>query len=340
MSITVLKPGMLSTFQDEGRYGYQHQGIPVAGAMDERAHQLANLLAGNNTQVATLEITLTGPTLRFDSAACFAVAGADLGATLDGKPLALNRPLIARPGAILAFGAPALGARAYLAVYGGFALEPVMESGSTYLRSGFGGWHGRALRKDDRIGLARPLRAEPEVLDPLAQALWDTRIYLPATLRTFARDTLRVLPGPHWDEFSDRARSAFLAQPFRISAQSDRMGYRLQGPPLLMDRPRQILSEATCFGTIQVPAGGAAIVLMADRQTTGGYPKLAQVASVDLPALAQRLPGEEVRFSMIELEQAQALDSARARAFDELHARLQALRDPLLQSIALKEART
>ncbi|MCJ9714119.1 carboxylase, partial [Bordetella hinzii] len=192
MSITVLKPGMLSTFQDEGRYGYQHQGIPVAGAMDERAHQLANLLAGNNTQVATLEITLTGPTLRFDSAACFAVAGADLGATLDGKPLALNRPLIARPGAILAFGAPALGARAYLAVYGGFALEPVMESGSTYLRSGFGGWHGRALRKDDRIGLARPLRAEPEVLDPLAQALWDTRIYLPATLRTFARDTLRV----------------------------------------------------------------------------------------------------------------------------------------------------
>ncbi len=198
MSITVLKPGMLSTFQDEGRYGYQHQGIPVAGAMDERAHRLANLLAGNNTQAATLEITLTGPTLRFDSAACLAVAGADLGATLDGKPLALNRPLIARPGAILAFGAPALGARAYLAVYGGFALEPVMDSGSTYLRSGFGGWQGRALRKDDRIGLARPLRAAAEVLDPLAQMLWDTRIYLPATLRAFARDTLRVLPGPHW----------------------------------------------------------------------------------------------------------------------------------------------
>ncbi|OZI77376.1 biotin-dependent carboxyltransferase family protein [Bordetella genomosp. 12] len=340
MSITVLKPGMLSTFQDEGRYGYQHQGIPVAGAMDERAHRLANLLAGNNAQPATLEITLTGPTLRFDSAACLAVTGADLDATLDGKPLPLHRPLIARPGAVLAFGAPVRGARAYLAVYGGFALDPVMDSSSTYLRSGFGGWQGRALRKNDRIGLARPLQGQAEVLDALAQALWDTRIYLPATLRPQTRDTLRVLPGPHWEEFSERARTDFLNHAFRISAQSDRMGYRLQGPALRMERPRQILSEATCFGTIQVPAGGEAIVLMADRQTTGGYPKLAQIASVDLPSLAQRMPGEEVRFALIDLEQAQELDAARARAFDDLHASLQALRDPLLQSIALKEART
>ncbi|AHV93538.1 biotin-dependent carboxyltransferase family protein [Bordetella holmesii] len=340
MSITVLKPGMLSTFQDEGRYGYQHQGIPVAGAMDERAHRLANLLAGNSAQPATLEITLTGPTLRFDSAACFALAGADLDATLDGKPLCMHRPLIARPGSVLAFGAPVQGARSYLAVYGGFALDPVMDSSSTYLRSGFGGWQGRALRKDDRVGLARPLRAQSDVLDPLAQALWDTRIYLPATLRNTPRDVLRVLPGPHWAEFSERTRTDFLSQAFRISAQSDRMGYRLQGPSLLMEQPRQILSEATCFGTIQVPAGGEAIVLMADRQTTGGYPKLAQIASVDLPSLAQRMPGEQVRFALIELEQAQELDAARARAFDELHAGLQSLRDPLLQSIALKEART
>lgn len=332
MSVTVLKPGMLSQFQDDGRYGYQHQGIPVAGAMDERAHHLANILAGNSTQPATLEITLTGPTLRFDSLTCFALTGADLSATLNGKPLTMNRPLIARPNDVLAFGAQVQGARAYLAVYGGFALTPVMESGSTYLRSGFGGWHGRALKKDDRIGLARPLR--DGTADELEQALWEARIYLPATLRTLTRDTVRILPGVHWREFSEATRSEFLTAAFRISPQSDRMGYRLQGPALRLQAPRQFLSEAASFGTVQVPSGGEAIILMADRQTTGGYPKLAQIASVDLPALAQRLPGQEVRFAMLELDEAQDLDAARLRAFEDLKASLQSLRDQLLQAIA------
>ncbi|CAJ50707.1 biotin-dependent carboxyltransferase family protein [Bordetella avium] len=337
MSITVLKPGMLSTFQDEGRYGYQHQGIPVAGAMDESAHQLANMLAGNSARPATLEITLSGPMLRFDEPACFAITGADLSATLNGRALPLCRPLIARAGSVLAFGKPVQGARAYLAVYGGFALTPVMRSGSTYLRSGFGGLQGRALRKDDRIGLARRLRTD--ALDALAQTLWAKRIYLPATLRSSPREQIRVLPGPHWAEFTERTHHEFLHQAFRITPQSDRMGFRLQGPPLLMDQPRQILSEATCFGTIQVPAGGEAIVLMADRQTTGGYPKLAQVASIDLPALAQRLPGDTLRFAPIALEEAQALDAGRARAFAALHDSLQPLRDELLQAIDTKESR-
>lgn len=158
MSITIIKPGMLSSFQDRGREGYQHQGIPAAGAMDERAHRLANALAGNSGDPATLEMTLTGPTLRFDAPACFALAGADLGATLNGQEIPQHRPLVARAGDTLAFGArPANGVRGYLAVHGGFALAPVMGSETTYLRSGFGGFEGRALAKGDQVGLRQAL---------------------------------------------------------------------------------------------------------------------------------------------------------------------------------------
>jgi len=326
MSVTVIKPGMLSSFQDRGREGYQHQGIPVAGAMDERAHRLANALAGNTGDPATLEITLTGPTLRFDLPACFALAGADLGATLNGLDIPVHRPLVARAGDTLAFGArAATGVRAYLAVHGGFALPPVMGSQSTYLRSGFGGFKGRALAKGDQIALRTPL-AEGRDLDALHQALWNLRIYLPGVVANKRRESIRFLPGMHWDAFSDASRQAFTTAEFRISPQSDRMGYRLAGPALSMDAPRQMLSEAACFGTVQVPAGGEAIILMADRQTTGGYPKIAQIATVDLPALAQTAPGQTLRFQQIAMEDAQRLDGERERAFAQLHEALAPLR--------------
>lgn len=326
MSVTVIKPGMLSSFQDHGREGYQHQGIPAAGAMDERAHRLANALAGNEGDPATLEITLTGPTLRFDAPACFALAGADLGATLNGQDIAQLRPLIARPGDVLAFGArPATGVRAYLAVHGGFALTPVMGSETTYLRSGFGGFQGRALAKGDVVPLRRPLAPDCDTA-ALQQALWQVRVYLPAALGNKQREFIRFLPGVHWPEFSQSSRRAFLESEFRISPQSDRMGYRLLGRPLTMNQPRQMLSEAACFGTVQVPSGGEAIILMADRQTTGGYPKIAQIATVDLPALAQSAPGQVLRFQRIELDEAQRLDGERERAFAQLHDALAPLR--------------
>lgn len=323
MSLSVLKPGLLSTFQDAGRHGHQHLGIPVSGAMDWRAHALANLLAGNDTRPATLEITLAGPVLRFEAPTCFALAGADLNATLDGEPLAWSRPQWARAGQVLAFGAPRHGARTYLAVHGGFALTPVMGSCSTYVRSALGGWQGRALRAGDRIGLARAL---PPHVDGLQTLLDSLRIYLPAALGDPARTRLRVLAGAHWDAFSTASQQTLLESEFRISAQADRMGYRLQGPMLALSSARQFLSEAVSFGTVQVPPGGEAIVLMADRQTTGGYPKLAQVASIDLPALAQRLPGATLRFSLIDLETAQRLDQARHAALMTLHDALQPLR--------------
>jgi len=328
MSLTVLKPGLLSSFQDGGRTGSQHLGVPVCGVMDARAHRLANLLAGNDADPAALEITLSGPTLRFDAPACFAIGGADLQATLNGAEAPRHRPLVARAGDVLAFGSarPEGGLRAYLAVHGGYALVPVMGSASTYLRGRFGGHAGRALAKGDTIGLRAALPGQPAALDRLAQALWQLRIYLPATLAPHPRRHLRVLPGAHWDEFDARARHDLLHAEFRVSTQSDRMGYRLDGPALAMAVPRQILSEATNYGTVQVPAGGQAIVLMADRQTTGGYPKIAQVITADLPALAQRGPGQALRFARVELDQAQQLDGEREDAFAQLQDALAPLR--------------
>ena len=331
MSIAVIKPGLLSTFQDAGRIGSQHLGVPVCGVMDARAHRLANLLAGNEADQATLEITLTGPTLRFEAPACFAITGADLQATLNGNPVCCYRPLIARAGDILAFGsaAPDTGVRSYLAVYGGYELTPILNSTSTYVRGGLGGHAGRALAKGDVIGLQAVLPVDEASLSDLAQALWQIRVYLPSALSGRTRGHLRLLPGVHWEEFSADSRRDLLNAEFRISTQSDRMGYRLEGPPLAMTTPREILSEATGYGTIQVPSGGEAIVLMADRQSTGGYPKIAQVITVDLSDLAQRRPGQVVRFELVELDEAQRLDGEREEAFGQLQDALVPIRDSL-----------
>lgn len=331
MSIHVIKPGMLSTFQDLGRTGYQHLGVPVAGAMDARAHRLANLLAGNAQDMATMEITVSGPVLRFDQPACIAICGADLSPHLRNKPIPLNRPIALKAGSELSFGERRHGARCYLAVFGGFAVAKVLGSASTYVRSSMGGWHGRALRKGDQIELNTHLMSSG--LTALSRKLWDIEVYLPAALASTPRRTVRIVKGAQWKEFSPESCAAMITQPFRISPDSERMGYRLQGPAITLSEPRQMISEATSFGTIQVPSGGQPIVLMADRQTTGGYPKIAQVAAVDLPLLAQMLPGDTVRFEPISLDHAQELDAKREVAFIKLSDQLEPLRQALQSHI-------
>jgi biotin-dependent carboxylase-like uncharacterized protein len=333
MTVRVLKPGMLSSFQDEGRFGHQPLGVSVVGAMDQRAHRLANTLVGNAEDVASLEMTLTGPTLQFTQACCIALCGADLSPQLNGKPIAMNRPLVLRAQDELHFGARQHGTRAYLAVHGGFDIPSVLGSQSTYLRSQFGGWHGRALKRHDEIPLRRPLREVGQdggTLETLAKALWDIRLYLPSVIADSTRARIRLIKSQQWEEFTPASREALLSQTFRISPDSERMGYRLQGPDILMTKPRQMISEATTFGTIQVPAGGQPIVLMADRQTTGGYPKIAYVATVDLPLLAQMGPGDKVQFELVTLETAQTLDTARTRAFMDLAQALHPVRTLLL----------
>jgi antagonist of KipI len=306
----------LSTFQDLGRSGYQHLGIPVNGVMDERAHRLANALVGNLPSYATLEITLMGPVLRFHHDAVIALSGADLGGQLDGQPLPPDQAAAVSAGSELSFGKRRSGLRAYLAVRGGFAFDPVMGSASTYTRGGYGGHAGRPLKKGDMLETGPSVQSgQLARLGQLARSLstaFDDDVGLPPEA------PIRVTPGREWHYFSSRARQALETGPYRISPQSDRMGYRLEGEKLELTAPREVISEAVGFGSIQVPADGQPIILMADRQTTGGYPKIAHVCAVDLPRLAQTMPGETLRLTVVDLGTAQRLMLSQERSFASL----------------------
>jgi len=335
MSVRVIKPGVLSTFQDGGRWGYQALGVSVGGAMDLLSHRLANLIVGNTKDVATLEITLMGPSLQFMQACCFCLTGADMQATLNGKPLARYRPLVARAGDTLTLPLAKEGTRAYLAIYGGFALPTVMGSHSTHIRAGFGGWHGRALIAGDEIDLPVALKADQSALNALSEALWSKRIYLPSVLGawTSKKSVIRWLKSASWPDFTADSQEAMQQTAWRVANDADRMGFRLEGPRLALKVARERLSEPATFGTIQLPTSGQPIVLMADRQTTGGYAKLGCVATIDLPILAQKKPGDQVRFMAIDLAQAQALDAARQDAFAELEVQLTAVRQCIREVI-------
>lgn len=317
--IEVLAPGPLSSLQDLGRHGFQRLGVGPAGAMDEWSHRLANLLVGNAAAAATLEITLLGPTLRFHQAALIAVTGADLDARLDGQPLALAWPVRVAAGSVLTFGRRRLGCRAYLAVRGGYAVPSVMGSQSTALRAGFGGFEGRALRKGDRLAIrpspGLPVRELPA--RPAGFPACDCPVPGPAPLRVHC--------GQQWQDFTEEARQRLQTEAYVVHRNSDRMGYRLAGPALALAAPLEMISEAVAFGTVQVPPDGQPIVLMADRQTTGGYPKIASVLAVDLPRLAQAVPGDTLRFTLSTLAEARALDAAREAALAGLQGEMSTL---------------
>lgn len=318
MSMRVAKPGALSTLQDLGRFGYQRFGVVVGGAMDAWSHRAANLLVGNRESEATLEITLIGPSLTFTETALIAICGADLSPRIGERPLPLGRPVLLRAGSQLDFGRRQSGCRAYLAVRGGYHVAPVMDSKSTYLRAGFGGFHGRALRKDDEVPigaddaedyypeLGRVLR---EGGDPFCAPTW---AFVPSfAIAAETPQAIRVVAGQQWGALTNSAKAQVASAAFRITPNSDRMGYRLEGPKLELREPIEMISEGVTFGTIQLPPDGNPIILMADRQTTGGYPKIANVASVDLALLAQMMPDQRVRFEMISLDEAQRLYLAR-----------------------------
>lgn len=317
MSISVLKPGMLSTVQDLGRYGMQHLGIVPCGAMDEVSHRIANALVGNDEAAPTLEITLRGPTLQFDHDVLLALQGADFDARADGTPVPRGRPVALRAGARLDCGSAKQGCRAYLAFAGGIDVPDVLGSASTYVPAGFGGHEGRALRAGDRL----PLSAHAEALAARRTAMLrshgPTRVVEGMTsvawrapdLTLPVGDEIRLhaMEGRNTDLFEEAAVDAFFGAQWRVLADSNRMGFRLGGPELQRRQPGDILSEPTCLGTVQVPADGAPIVLMADHQTTGGYAKIAEVAGADIPRLAQAAPGAVLRFGRIDTPIADAL---------------------------------
>lgn len=325
MSIQVSKPGVLSTLQDLGRFGYQRFGVVVGGAMDEWSHRVANLLVGNLEREATLEITLVGPSLKFQETTLIAICGGDVSPRIGERAVPQGRPVLVRAGGQLDFGRRESGVRAYLAVHGGFDVAPVMNSKGTYLRGAFGGLNGRALRKGDEIpiGAGNAERTFPQLAQMLLEnadpfATPGDPLLPPLALPGNLPQTVRVMAGPQWPAFTEETQTQFLASEFRISPQSDRMGFRIDGPKLALREPLEMISEAVAFGTIQVPPDGNPIILMADRQTIGGYPKIAHVASVDLPVLAQMMPQHGVRFALISLEEAQRLYLAREAGIDRI----------------------
>ena len=292
----VESPGLLTTVQDEGRWGHQRDGMVVAGAMDPFASAVANLLVGNPRGAAVLEITLLGPALRALADIRLALCGGDLSPSIDGFPVPLWKTFTLRESQTLISGRRRAGARAYLAVAGGFTVPAVLGSRATFLRARIGGFEGRSLRTGDVLeGWPQSLPSGERGLRPS-----DIPDYgLPAVLR--------VLPGPHSSAFTGEGRDTFFSSTYAVSLQSDRQGFRLTGPTVARAGAADILSEAMPWGGVQVPPDGQPILLMADRQTTGGYPLVGVVFSADLPRAGQLAPGDAVRFQSVPLAEAHEL---------------------------------
>ncbi|MFU1855468.1 biotin-dependent carboxyltransferase family protein [Sphingobacterium sp. NGMCC 1.201703] len=298
MGIKIIKTGLLSTIQDLGRYGLQRYGMAVSGAMDSYALLLGNSILGNADNEAAIECTFLGPTIYFEQAQLIAVTGADLSPKLDGQPLPMWKPVLIEAGSLLSFGRPNSGCRAYICFRGGLDIPEVLGSRSTYSKGQIGGWQGRPLKEQDRIAFNHDYNGGAEAF------FWSMD---PSLYPDLSTKVIRVMNGPQWDQFESDSLQSFFADVFTISKNSDRMGYRLQLRPLQLSKRKELLSTAVTFGSIQVPPDGNPIILMADHPTTGGYPVIAQVATVDLPLLAQKGPEESIRFERIELDEAQNL---------------------------------
>jgi len=284
--IAVVKPGLLTTIQDEGRPGFLAYGMPLAGAIDPEAYAIANLLAGNPRGAAAIEMTLLGGAFRFEADAYVAVAGADMQATLEGVRVPCWAGFPVRTGEVLAFSSAVDGCRTYVAVRGGIDVPSFLGSRSTYTRGAVGGLAGRALAPGDAlpIGPAAPGGAARTV-GAHAVPRYDREV------------RLRVLPGPQDDHFTPEGLATFFGAPYTVSNRNDRMGYQLEGPAVRHRRGPDIVSDALLPGAVQVPGSGMPIVMMADSQTVGGYAKIGAVIEADLPKLAQTRRGDTVRFA-------------------------------------------
>jgi antagonist of KipI len=307
MSIKVLHPGLLTTIQDLGRFGSQKFGVIVSGAMDPISLRVANLLVGNDEGEGALEITLFGTTLQFETDELVAITGGDLQPTIDGEKAPMWRPVLIRKGSILQFKSAINGCRAYVAFAGGIVVPEVMGSKSTYLRAAIGGLKGRALQKGDvfECGDFNPLNQTfvHQLERMTSHFKWSVNY---TEFMTFNKtQTIRVIQGAEFERFDRASQQAFFSKRYTLTTQADRMGYRLEGESLRLSEKFELLSEGVTYGTIQVPSNGQPIILMVDRQTTGGYPKIGQVISVDLPCLAQMQPNAEIHFKEVSLETAE-----------------------------------
>jgi antagonist of KipI len=294
--IQVQSPGLLTTVQDLGREGFGSLGVSASGAADPISLRLGNRLVANAEGAAALEMTLLGGTFLFPQGAIIALTGSDFAATLDGSLLELWASAEVKPGETLRVGATRSGARCYLCVQGGIVEKPFLGSTSTHLLSGLGGHEGRALRKGDALhagpatGAFRERTVSPRILQSLSP-----------------RKVLRVTPGPQTDLFAQKSQQRFYESTYRIAEDSNRMGLRLEGPSIAQRSNGEMITEGVSIGAVQITAGGQPIILFVEQQTTGGYPKIANVISADLHSLGQLRPRDEIRFEQVDWDAARAL---------------------------------
>ncbi|MCM0006645.1 MULTISPECIES: biotin-dependent carboxyltransferase family protein [Bacillus cereus group] len=310
MDVEVLHAGMFTTVQDLGRSHYQQYGVPVGGAMDQSALRMINMLVGNEENEAALEMTIMGPKLLIKKTTLLAIGGADMEPLLNGERIPLWRPILAEEGSMLCFGKVKSGCRTYVTFAGGIHIDHTMGSKSTYIRAVIGGMEGRMLKKGDYFQIG----VQPEMANRFVQDLQkDERIKTKWAISNSIlpkykkHPKLRVIADFEYNQFTEESRKAFFTKEYKVSNYADRMGYRVEGEVLNRVEEKEILSSPVTFGTIQVPNGGQPIILMADRQTTGGYPRMGNIISVDLPLIAQLKPGDYVSFENITLEEAEQL---------------------------------
>lgn len=292
----VISPGVMSTLQDKGRFGYEDRGVPPSGTMDELSFSLANALVGNSTHSGAIEFTFTGPKLKLhgNSPCVIAVTG-DAVVTLNDVPCAIYQSHQMLPGDVLAVQRLRTGVRGYLAVADGFSVKPQLGSVSTLIRARLGGFSGSPLQKNDHLPLTEKVPQVPH-------GRRADRIFPQMEKRPF-----RIIWGPQDNYFDDSSRRQFLSQNYTLSTECDRMGYRLKGTPLMHALGFNIISDAIAHGSIQIPGDGLPIIAMNDRQTTGGYPKIATVIRADLARLGQLKPGDAIQFEAISVEKAEEI---------------------------------
>ena len=295
-SLLVESAGLQTTVQDLGRPGFGPEGVSASGAADPVALRLGNLLVENQPGVAGLELTLVGGSFVFPDGAVIAITGADLGATVNGRPLEMWASHTLEPGTKLMFGATKNFARGYLAIAGGIQVDPFLGSASTHVLSGLGGFEGRALRKGDRLRIGKASKKVPR-----------RRITLAALYAFKPRKVLRVTEGPQADWFSEAAKRIFYRDVFRVSEESDRVGLRLEGTALDGSPAREMITEGVSLGAVQVTPSGQPIILFVEQQTTGGYPKIANIIAADLHRIGQLRPRAEIRFQRTSLAVARSL---------------------------------
>ena len=307
MGIIFHDGGLLTTVQDAGRRGYQRYGLGVSGAVDVQSYVYANVLVGNVNNEAVLEITLLGPKIEFTSSAVIAITGGNLSPALNGEPCPMYRAIKIKQGDMLSFGAVKSGCRAYIAFAGGLEITPIMGSRSTYIKANLGGYEGRKLMQGDEIAFRKPGACPPNVENRAMKAPHFRGKY-----------EVRVLMGPQEESFTDDGVHTFLNSDYSVTNEFDRMGYRLTGPKIQHVKDGNIITDGIAFGAIQVPDGGEPIIMLSDRQTTGGYAKIASVINVDMTMIAQCKAGDTVRFVKTDIETAQDVFVAQKQKYKEL----------------------